>query len=137
MIRPHPDLGNQTQEEERDMSSSGALMMAAPGGVIGDGRTGANVAIVVGLIGVVIGGLALARSAGRIGTGNGRAGAIVAIAVGLTGIALAVLHLVTSTGGFGTGNGRAGAIVALVVGLTGVVLGGMALARSRRTVLTG
>ena len=45
-------------------------------GVIGpgSGRAGASVAAVVALIGVVIGGLALARSAGRIGTGNGRTG---------------------------------------------------------------
>ena len=42
----------------------------------------------VGLISVVIGGLALARSAGRIGTGNGRLGAIVALVVGLIGMAL-------------------------------------------------
>jgi len=37
------------------------------------------------------------------------------------------------------GNGPAGAIVAMVVGLIGMVLGGLALARSRRTVdrLTG
>src|SRR5262245_59943666 len=38
------------------------------------GRIGAIVAAVVGLIGAVIGGLALSRSAGRISTGNGRRG---------------------------------------------------------------
>jgi hypothetical protein len=97
------------------------------------GRARAMVAAVVGLISVVIGGLALARSAGRLGTGSGRAGAIVALVMGLIGMVLSVVHLGTSTGGFGTGSGRAGAIVALVLGLIGVNLGGLALARSRRS----
>ena len=35
-----------------------------------------GVAALVGLAGVVVGGLALARSAGRIGTGSGRRGAV-------------------------------------------------------------
>jgi hypothetical protein len=96
-------------------------------------RLRAIVAVVVGLISVVIGGLSLARSAGRFGTGNGRAGAIVAAVVGLIGIVLAALHLANSTGGFGTGNGRAGALFAIVLGLIGMVLAGMAQARSRRT----
>ena len=96
------------------------------------GRTRALVVAAVGLISLVIGGLALARSAGRIGTGNGRAGGIVALILGLIGIVLSVVHLGTSTG-FGTGGGRAGAIVALVLGLIGVTLGGLALARSRRS----
>ena len=96
------------------------------------GRARAMVAAVVGLISLVIGGLALARSAGRIGTGNGRAGAIVALVLGLIGMVLSVVHLGSSTGGFGTGSGRAGAIVALVLGLIGINLGGLALARSRR-----
>jgi hypothetical protein len=81
---------------------------------------------------LVIGGLALARSAGRIGTGDGRAAAIVALVVGLIGMVLSVVHLGSSAGGFGTGGGRAGAIVALVLGLIGMNLGGLALARSRR-----
>jgi hypothetical protein len=104
-------------------------------GVIGitNGRARAIVAAVVGLISLVIGGLALARSAGRIGNGNGRAGAIVALVLGLIGMVLSVVHLGSSTGGFGTGSGRAGAIVALVLGLIGMNLGGLALARSRRS----
>ncbi len=104
------------------------------GGAIGitSGRARAIVAAVVGLISLVIGGLALARSAGLIGAGNGRAGAIVALALGLIGMVLSVAHLGASTGGFGTGGGRAGAIVALVLGLIGMNLGGLALSRSRR-----
>ncbi len=96
------------------------------------GRLGAIVAALVGLTGVVIGGLALARS-GRIGTGTGGRGAIVALVAGLIGMALGGLVVATSDGGIGTGNGLGGAIVALVVGLIGMVLGGLALARSRRT----
>jgi hypothetical protein len=54
---------------------------------------------------------------------------------------MSVLHLLAapaaahvSVAAVGIGNGRAGAIVALVLGLIGMVLGGLALARSRRTV---
>lgn len=104
-------------------------------GAIGitNGRARALVGAVVGLISLVVGGLALARSAGRIGAGNGRGGAIVALVLGLVGMVLSVVHLGSSTGGFGTGGGRAGAIVALVLGLIGMNLGGLALARSRRS----
>jgi hypothetical protein len=104
-------------------------------GAIGitNGRARAIVAAVVGLISLVVGGLALARSAGRIGNGSGRAGAIVSLGLGLIGMVLSVVHLGRSTGGFGTGSGRAGAIVALVLGLIGTNLGGLALARSRRS----
>lgn len=115
------------------MSATDVLMVAAEGGVIGDGRTGANLALGVGLIGVVLGWLALARVAGRISTGNARAGAMAAMAVGLVGTALAALHLATSSGGPGTGNGIVGAIVAIPLGLVAVVLGRRALTRSRRT----
>jgi Family of unknown function (DUF6223) len=104
-----------------------------PPGAITSGRARSLVAAVVGLISVVIGGLALARSAGRIGNGNGRAGAMVALALGLIGMVLSVVHLGMSTGGFGTGSGRAGAIVALVLSLVGMNLGGLALARARRS----
>ena len=102
-------------------------------GDITPGRRRASAAALVGLISVVIGGLALARAAGRIGTGNGRAGAIVALPMGLIGAVLSVLHLANSTAGFGTGGGRAGAIVGLVLGLIGMNLGGLALARARHT----
>ncbi|HEY2971644.1 MAG TPA: DUF6223 family protein [Pyrinomonadaceae bacterium] len=112
---------------------SAASYSQSPQTGITSGRAEALVAVVVGLISLVIGGLALARSAGRIGTGSGRAGAIVALVLGLIGMFLSVVHLGRSTGGFGTGSGRAGAIVALVLGLIGMNLGGLALARSRRS----
>ena len=100
------------------------------------GRARALVGAVLGLISLVIGGLALARVGRGIGTGSGRAGAIMALVLGLIGIVLSVVHLGSSTG-FGTGGGRAGAIVALVLGLIGMILGGLALARSRRSRSTG
>ncbi|MCX4703629.1 DUF6223 family protein [Streptomyces sp. NBC_01352] len=135
------------------MSPSGALtsvglVMAAPAAAsmsvqpvaagvydMSAGRLGASSAAVLGLIGVVIGGLALARPAGRFGTGSGsgRLGTTVALVAGLIAMALGGLVVATSDGGIGTGNGLGGAIVALVVGLIALVLGGLALARSRRT----
>ncbi|MFD5843124.1 DUF6223 family protein [Streptomyces chartreusis] len=115
------------------MRAADALIMAAEGGVIGDGRTGANLALAVGLIGVVIGGLALARVAGRISTGNARTGGVAAVAAGLVGTALAVLHLATSSGGPGTGNGMVGAVVAIPLGLIAAALGRRTLTHSRHT----
>ena len=96
-------------------------------------RLAAPVAAVVGLIGAVIGGLALARSAGRIGTGNGRRGAIVALVLGPIGLVIGGLVVATADGGLGTGNGLGGGVVAMIVGLIGMALGWLALARARRT----
>ncbi|MFI2350863.1 DUF6223 family protein [Streptomyces sp. NPDC019443] len=115
------------------MSATDVLTVAAEGGVVGDGRTGANLALGVGLIGVALGWQALARVAGRISTGKARTGAMSAMAVGLVGTALATLHLATSSGGPGTGNGIVGAIGAIPLGLIAMALGWRALARSRRT----
>ena len=96
-------------------------------------RIAATVAAVVGLIGAVIGGLALARSAGRIGTGNGRRGAILALVMGPIGLVVGGLVVATADGGLGTGNGLGGGVVAMVVGLIGMGLGGLVLVRLRRT----
>ena len=96
------------------------------------GRAAAIFSGVLGLIGIVVGRLALARSARP--TSSARPMGIVALVMGLIGIVLSVLHLARTTGGgFGTGKGRAGAIVALVLGLIGMVLGALALTRSRRS----
>ncbi len=92
------------------------------------GRARALAGAAVGLISLIIGGLALAR-AGRSDTG--RTAAIVALVLGVIALILSVVHLAGSTG-FGTGGGRAGAIVALVLALIGTSLGGLALSRSRR-----
>lgn len=115
------------------MSATDIFSVAAEGGAIGDGRTGANLALGVGLIGVAIGWLALTRAAGRISTGNARTGAMAAMAVGLVCTALAALHLATSSGGPGTGNGMVGAIAAIPLGLIAMILGRRALTHSRRT----
>ncbi len=90
------------------------------------GRARAMVIAGVGLISLIIGGLALARA------GSGRGAAIVALVLGLIGVVLSAVHLASSTG-FGTGGGRAGAIVGLVLALIGTTLGGLALARARRS----
>ena len=96
-------------------------------------RLWATTAAVLALVSVVIGGLALARSAGRIGIGNGRRGAIVALVAGLIAGVNGGLVLVTADGGPGTGNGVVGGAGALVLGLIAMALGGLALTRSRRT----
>jgi hypothetical protein len=96
-------------------------------------RTAASTAAVAGLVSAIVGGVALARSAGRIGTGKGRRGAIVALVLGPIGLVIGGLVVATADGGLGTGNGLAGGVVAMIVGLIGMALGGLALARSRRT----
>src|SRR5262245_58255 len=95
-------------------------------------RLWATAVAVLGLGGAVIGGLALRRSAGRIGPGHGRRGAIVALVAGLIAAVNGGLNLAVATGGLGSGNGVAGGAAALVLGLIATVLSGMALARSRR-----
>ena len=110
-----------------------AILANPPAGTMTSGRARSLVAFGVGLISVIIGVVARAL-ARRSRDGKWRTGAIVAVVVGLIGIVLSVIHLATYTGGFGTGSGRAGAIVALVLALIGITLGGLALARSRRSV---
>jgi hypothetical protein len=95
------------------------------------GRLVAGVAAMTGLIGVVLGGLAL-RSTGRVGTGSGRLSASVALVLGLIGVALGGLVVTTAGGGVGTGNGFGGGVVALVTGLIGIALSGLAMAHRRR-----
>jgi Family of unknown function (DUF6223) len=95
-------------------------------------RLWATTAAVLALVGVVIGGLALRRSAQRIGPGKERWGAIVALVAGLIAAVNGALNLAVATGGPGTGNGVVGAAAALVLGLIAMALGGLALARSRR-----
>lgn len=97
------------------------------------GRLVGTAAALVALAGVVIGGLALARSAGRIGNRNGKRGTIVSLVMGLTGVVVGALNLAVADGGPGTGNGVIGGALALVLGLGATVLGCLTLARSRRT----
>jgi hypothetical protein len=97
------------------------------------GRLWSLVAALIGLAGIVIGALALARAAGRIGNGTGRTGAVVALLAGLIGAALGGVVVAAAQGGPGTGYGIVGGYAALVVGLIAMILGGLALARPRRT----
>lgn len=81
----------------------------------------------LGLVGAIMGGVALARPSGRFGTAPMRlavlaAGAVAAINGGLV-VALA-------KGGPGSGNGVVGGAAALVLGVIAVALG-IALTRSR------
>jgi Family of unknown function (DUF6223) len=100
-------------------------------------RLWATTVAVLALVGVVIGGLALRRSAGRISTGNGRLGAIVALVAGLIAVVNGGLNLAIAKGGPGSGNGVVGGAAALVLGLVATALGGLTLARSRRRVGAG
>ena len=95
-------------------------------------RMGASLAVVVALIGAVIGGRALARAAGGIGTANGQRGAKLALMLGPIGLVSGGLVVATANGGLGTGNGLGGGVVAMTLGLIGITLGGLALVRSRR-----
>ncbi|MER5501097.1 DUF6223 family protein [Streptomyces sp. NPDC002466] len=97
------------------------------------GRLVGTVAALVALAGVVIGVLALARSAGRIGNGNGKKGALVSLVAGLIGIVIGVVNLAVADGGPGTGNGVIGGALALLLGPIAAVLGRLARVRSRRT----
>lgn len=98
-------------------------------------RLWATTAAVLALVGVIFGGLALARSANRFGTASGRLGAIVTLVAGLIAVVNGGLNLAIANGGPGTGNGVVGGAAALVLGLIALTLGGAALARCRRTTL--
>jgi hypothetical protein len=96
-------------------------------------RIGASLAVVVALIGAIVGGRAKARTADGVGAANGRGGAIAALVLGPIGLVGGGLVVATAKGGLGTGNGLGGGVVAMVVGLIGMTFGGLALVRSRHT----
>src|SRR5215510_10394109 len=96
-------------------------------------RLWATMVAMLALVGVVIGGLALARPASRLGAASGRLGAIVALVAGLIAAVNGALNLAVANGGPGSGNGVVGGAAALVLGLIAVVIGGLALARARRS----
>ncbi|WP_051796491.1 DUF6223 family protein [Streptomyces sp. NRRL S-87] len=103
------------------------------------GRLVGGAAALVALAGVIIGGLALARSAGRTGrTGRtglfgGRRGAVMSLVAGLTGTVVGALNLAVADGGPGTGNGVIGGAMAVLLGLPALVLGRLTLVRHPRT----
>jgi hypothetical protein len=96
-------------------------------------RIVATAAVVVAVAGAIIGGLALARSAGH----RGRRRSTIAVLAGIAGTAVGGMVVVTADGGPGTGNGIVGGYMAVVVGLTAALLGGLAQARSRRSARCG
>ena len=98
-------------------------------------RLWATAVAVMALVGLVIGGLALARPTSRFGTASGRLGAIVALMAGLIAVINGGLNLAIATGGPGTGNGVVGGAAAFVLGMIALAIGGLALSRRRRTVL--
>ena len=96
-------------------------------------RLWATIVAALALVGVTVGGLALARPASRFGIASGRRAAIVALVAGLVGVINGGLNVAIATGGPGTGNGVVGGAAAFVLGLIAMAVGGLALAR-RRTV---
>lgn len=88
------------------------------------GRLIATSSVVLGLVGAVIGGLALVRAGASTRP-------LVALVAGLTAVVGGTVVVATAEGGLGTGNGLGGGIVAIAVGLIGAVLGGLALSRAR------
>lgn len=88
------------------------------------GRILGSAAALVALAGAVVGGLALARRAGRKGS-------IVALWSGALGIVGGAFVLAVADGGPGTGNGVVGGYLALALGVAAVVLGRRALVRAR------
>ncbi|HJZ75104.1 MAG TPA: DUF6223 family protein [Vicinamibacterales bacterium] len=85
----------------------------------------------VALVGVVIGGLILARPLSHVGTASGRLGAVAAVSAGLIALTNGALNLAVANGGPGTGNGVVGGAAAFVLGQGALALGGLALARCR------
>ncbi len=95
-------------------------------------RLWATTAVLLALVGVIVGGLAVARPTGGFGIASGRLGASVALIMALLAVVNGALNLAIANGGPGTGNGVVGGAAALVLGLIGIVLGGLAQARCRR-----
>jgi hypothetical protein len=99
-------------------------------------RLWATAVAALALVGVLIGGVALARPASRFGTASGRLGAVAALLAGLIGVVNGALVVAIATGGPGSGNGVVGGAGALVLGVIAMVLGGLAAARGRSLSLT-
>ena len=109
-----------------------AADLAAPAGTTVQGPTArrlwATVAALLALAGVVVGGWALARPAGRAATAPM---ARVTLGLGLVGMVNGAANLVVAGGGPGTGNGVVGGAAAIVLGSVAVAIGLLALARRR------
>ena len=91
-------------------------------------RLWATGVVVLALCGVIAGGLAVARPAGRFGSMSWR------VAIVMTGVIALInggLVLAVANGGPGSGNGVVGGAAALVLGLTAIVLGSLRVVRAR------
>ena len=95
-------------------------------------RLWATTVALLALVGVIIGGLALARPGSRFGTASGRLGAVVALVAGLVAAVNGALNVAVANGGPGTGNGVVGGAAAFVLGLIALSIGALALSRYRR-----
>ena len=93
-------------------------------------RAWATAAAVLAVIGLVIGGLALARP-----MTSGSLGPLMGLAVGVVAALNGGLSVAVANGGPGTGNGVVGGAAAFVLGLIAVAIGGLAFARKRRIAL--
>ncbi|CAM2995600.1 DUF6223 domain-containing protein [Saccharomonospora xinjiangensis] len=110
-----------------------AQLSAVDSYTLTSGRFWSLVGAVVGLVGAVLGGVALARPSGRLGTGTKPRGAIVALGAGVVSAVAGGGVVAAAEGGPGTGYGIVGGYLAIAVGLIAVALGSLALARARRT----
>lgn len=95
------------------------------------GRLWSLVGALLAVAGVVVGGFALARSGGRLGSRT-RRDSIAAVAAGGIGTLIGSLVVMAARGGPGTGYGIVGGYIALAIGLIALALGGLALINYRR-----
>ena len=95
-------------------------------------RLWATSAALLALVGLIVGGVALARPVSRFGSASGPLGAMMALVAGLVAAANGGLNVAVATGGPGTGNGVVGGAAALVLGLAAAAIGWIALVRKRR-----
>lgn len=102
------------------------VMAQSSGAYLTAGRFWSLVAVLLGLVGVIVGGRALARSR-RVGVA--RRNAVVALVAGMAGTGIAGVVVAAAEGGPGTGYGIVGGFMGLVVGLVAMVLAGLALRR--------
>ncbi len=86
-------------------------------------RAWATGTVVLSMAGVIVGGRAVTRRAGRFG-------AMAAVAAGGLAVVSGGLNVAIANGGPGTGNGVVGGAAAFVLGLAALALGGRALVRT-------
>ena len=93
-------------------------------------RLWATTVVGLGLVSVVIAGLALAA---RFGASSRRLAGIVALVAAVIAAVNGAFVVAMANGGPGSGNGVVGGAAALVLGLIGMTLGALALTRTHRS----